>query len=100
MNSIKVATVDDVPEGTAIVVQASGKSIALFNINGEFYALNNMCPHQGGSLGDGFIDGSKVTCPNHSWEFDIASGKGVMPPSEGVQAYAVDIQGNDIYIEV
>jgi NAD(P)H-dependent nitrite reductase small subunit len=100
MKAVKVATVDDIPEGTAMMVQANGKDIALFHINGEFYAIDNLCPHQGGSLSEGFIEGSKVTCPFHSWQFDVTSGQGIMPPSEGVKSYPVDIQGNDIYVEV
>ena len=100
MSLVKVASVDDIPEGSATIVQAGGKAIALFNIKGEFYAIDNTCIHRGGSLGDGFVDGSTVTCPLHGWQYDIQTGQGVMPTSPGVKSYKVDIQGNDIYIEV
>lgn len=97
---VKIASVDDVPEGSAIMTEVSGVMIAVFNINGEIYAIENTCPHRGSSLADGFIDGKTVTCSNHDWKFDLETGQGIMPPSQGIKTYPVDIRDNDIYVEV
>ncbi|MEK6839504.1 MAG: nitrite reductase small subunit NirD [Nanoarchaeota archaeon] len=97
---VRIASVDDVPEGGGMTAEVGGRMIALFNIGGEIYAIENTCPHQGGSLADGFIDGTTITCPNHDWKFDLETGQGIMPPSPGVKAYPVEIRDNDIYIEV
>lgn len=100
MTEIKIATVDDIPEGSATTVEIGGNVIAVFNINGEFYAIDNTCLHRGGSLGDGFIDGQTVACPVHGWQFDITTGQGIMPPSPGVKSYNIEVRGDDIYIEI
>ena len=100
MVEIKVGTIDDVPEGSGKTVEVDGKAIALFNINGEIYAIDNACLHRGGSLGDGFIDGETITCPLHGFQFNIPTGQGVSPPSPGVKSYSVEVRDNEIYIEV
>ena len=98
MEEITVARTSDLPEGKGMVVNADGREIALFNINGEFFALENTCPHRGGSLGDGFIEGKTITCPNHSWQFDIASGKGIMPPNTALNTYEVEVRDDDVIV--
>lgn len=100
MAEVKVATLDQVPEGSGTTVEVGGKSIALFNIKGEIYAIDNTCLHRGGSLGDGFVDKTMVTCPLHGWQYDVTTGQGVMPPSPGVKSYKVEVRDNEIYIEV
>lgn len=69
-----LAAVEDCPPGTAIERVVAGQVIALFNVAGTFYALDGVCAHQGGPLGQGVIDGCFVTCPWHGWRFDIISG--------------------------
>ncbi len=100
MTAVKVAEAHDITEGSGKTVQVGDKSIALFNINGEFYAIDNTCLHRGGSLGDGFVDGTTVTCPLHGWQFDVSTGQGVMPPSPGLKSYEVEIRGDDIFVEI
>ena len=100
MAEVKIAAVDDIPEGSGKTMQVGDKAIAIFNIKGEFYAIDNACLHRGGSLGDGFIDGSTVTCPLHGWQFDVATGQGVMPPSPGVKSYNIEVRSDDIFVEV
>ena len=100
MTAVKVATKDEVPEGSGTIVYVGGKAIALFHVKGEFYAMDNTCLHRGGSLGDGFVDDKTVTCPLHGWQYDITTGQGVMPPTPGVKSYPVEMQGDDIYIDV
>jgi len=100
MEEIKIAATDQVPEGMGIIVEVGGKSLALFNVHGEYYAIDNTCPHRGGSLGDGFLEGERVTCPIHGWQFDVTSGKGVAPPGAAIKSYKVDVRGEDIFVEM
>ena len=97
----KVARVDDVPPGKAIGVEAGGERIALFNIGGVFYAIGDTCPHRGGPLSEGMIDGTTVTCPWHGAEFDVCSGKNLCPPAaRPVSSFPVRVEGGEIEIEV
>ena len=72
---VRVAEVADVPVGEARVVDALGKTLALFNVDGVISAIDGLCPHQGGPLADGPIEGTLVTCPWHGWQFDVRTGK-------------------------
>ena len=57
------------------MIQIEGKEIAIFQFGGKFYAIDNVCPHRGGPLGEGAIDEGAIMCPWHAWSFDIKSGK-------------------------
>jgi nitrite reductase/ring-hydroxylating ferredoxin subunit len=74
-NWIKLAPVSEVPPATAKECVAEGRVIAIFNVNGTFYALDGVCPHQGGPLGRGELGGCIVTCPWHGWQFDVRTGQ-------------------------
>ena len=66
----------DLPvDGTGRMVELEGQRVALFHHEGRVHALDDACPHQGASLGDGVLSGGDVTCPFHSWHFDLVSGK-------------------------
>lgn len=96
----KVAKTGDVPNGTGKVVEAGGKEIALFNQDGKFYAINNICLHQGGPLGEGYLKGTIVTCPWHGWQFDVTSGVNAVEPSIRTECYPVKVEGEDILVEL
>jgi nitrite reductase/ring-hydroxylating ferredoxin subunit len=97
----KVAKVNEIPSGQAIMVERDGHRIALFNVNGNFYAIADTCTHQGGPLSEGTIEGFEVTCPWHGAKFDVRTGEVVGPPAtKGVQRYAVKIEGSDIKVEI
>lgn len=97
----KVATVADVPAGTAKAVNVDGKKIALFNINGSFFAIDDTCTHRGGPLSEGDVEEFKVTCPWHGATYDVKTGKVLGPPAaQGVARYNVTVEGSDIKIEV
>ena len=98
-NFIKVATVADVPEGAGKTVEVAGKQIALFNVGGKFYAIDNACKHRGGPLGEGEVDGSTVICPWHGWEYDVTTGANLDDASVKVGCYPVKIENTDIMIE-
>jgi nitrite reductase (NADH) small subunit/3-phenylpropionate/trans-cinnamate dioxygenase ferredoxin subunit len=96
---MKVSTIGQVPPGTGKVVQAAGKTIALFNVDGTFYALDNACTHRGGPLGEGRLAGTVVACPWHGNQFDVTTGQ-VITGTQSVRAYAVHIQGDDILLDL
>jgi len=98
-NLIKVATVADIADGAGKTVEAAGKQIALFNVGGKFYAIDNACKHRGGPLGEGEVDGGMVTCPWHGWEYDVTTGANLDDPSVRLGCYPVKVEGNDILIE-
>ena len=77
-----------------------GVFIGIYNIDGNYYAMNNICPHLGGVLTYGFFDDNVVTCPLHMWEFDVQTGKCLWPEQEKLPTYPVKIEGNDILVDV
>jgi nitrite reductase/ring-hydroxylating ferredoxin subunit len=98
---LKVAKTDEIAPGQARLVEVHGKRFALFNIDGNFYALDDTCTHRGGPLSEGTITGERVTCSWHGSTFDIRTGEVVDPPaSQGVARYSVRVTGTDIEIEV
>ncbi len=97
---IKVAETNEVPPGTAKAVDLEGRPVALFNIDGTYYAIDDTCTHRGGSLSDGAVEGTTVTCPLHGATYDVITGNVLGPPaSEGVAHYNVQVDGNDIKVE-
>ncbi len=97
---VRVASVSDVPPGKVVEVAANGKSIALCNVAGTFYALDNVCIHRGGPLGEGYLAGEKVECPWHGWRFDVKTGMTNANPGMKAATYEVKIEGNDVLIAV
>lgn len=97
---IKVAKTSEVPLGKIKKVAINGKEIALYNLNGKFYATTNICPHQGGPLDEGEMDGDTVICPWHGWMFNVTDGATVMNPRLKIQTYPVQVQGDDILLSV
>ena len=99
MPEYKVGQVNDLLPGSMKLVEAGGKQILLVNVDGNIYAIANMCTHRGGPLSDGTLEGKVVSCPWHGGQFDVTTGKVIGPPPEiDEQAYQVKIQGNDIII--
>jgi nitrite reductase/ring-hydroxylating ferredoxin subunit len=97
---IKVAKISDIPEGESRIVQAGTQEIALFNVRGAIHAIGNTCLHQGGPLGEGWLDGPVVTCPWHGWTYDVTTGRCTLAPGVSVPKYAVKIEGGDVFVEV
>jgi len=98
---IKVSTLTDLAPGTCRQVDAGGRPVALFNVNGMMYAIHGTCTHRGGPLGEGELDGSVVTCPWHGAQFDVTSGQVVGPPAErSVHAYRVVVEDEDIKVDI
>ncbi len=97
---VTVARVEEVPEGEARVCQVAGREIALFRVGGQFYALDNVCPHRGGPLGEGFVSGTEVTCPWHAWSFDVRTGAYTFDPELAVEKFEVRVENGQIQIAV
>lgn len=95
---IKVASISELELGSCKTVEVQGKAIALFNVGGKIYALDNTCLHQGGPLGEGRLEGEVVTCPWHVWEFNVRTGEKVGEPSLRVATYPVQVDGDDIKV--
>jgi nitrite reductase/ring-hydroxylating ferredoxin subunit len=96
----RVAAVTDVPPGTAKEVLAGDQVIALFNVAGTFYALDGVCPHAGGPLGEGELQGKIVTCPWHGWQFDVTTGQNCLNPKVCHTKYTARVEGNDVLVEI
>ena len=98
---VKVAQTSELSPGTGKVVQADGRSIALFNVEGAFHAIENTCTHRGGPLGEGDLNGEIVTCPWHGANFNVKTGAVTSPPAgTGVQRFVVKVEGNDVLVEI
>lgn len=94
-----VATLAELPNRKGKIVRVKGKIIALFRIDGEVFALNNICPHQGAPLAKGLVNDCTVTCPLHGWKFNLRTGKSPNGP-ESATTYEVLIDGDDVKIAV
>ena len=99
MPRVKVLELAALSPGQAALVTVDGEDVALFRRDDEIFAIGNECPHQGGSLVDGFVEGDIVTCPLHGWEFDLRSGACMTIPGESVPRYTVTLEGGSILLE-
>ncbi|MGH9868282.1 MAG: Rieske (2Fe-2S) protein [Candidatus Polarisedimenticolia bacterium] len=97
---VKVARVEEVPEGKGKAVEVAGRPVALFNVGGTIHAVDGLCPHQGGPLADGLLEGDVVMCPWHFWQFDVVKGHAPDLPEATIQKFAVKVDGGDILVEV
>lgn len=95
---VKVANAKELAPGESKVVMCGGERVALFNVNGIYYAISDMCPHAGGPLSEGFVSGTSVMCPWHGWTFDLCGGE--QAHNDGVCRYKVVVDGDDIKVEV
>jgi nitrite reductase (NADH) small subunit len=100
MGFVRAATTGDVPPGTIREIQVEGKAVALANVEGQFHAINGVCMHRGGPLGDGPLEGPVVTCPWHGWQYDVRTGKVGQNPEVGVECYAVEVRGDEVFVNV
>ena len=99
-NFIPVADVTEIPPGTAKVVEVQKVEVALFNLEGAIYALDNMCQHAGGPLGEGKIKDDIVICPWHGYRYHIKTGKYLKNPDMSVACYPVKVENGKISVSV
>lgn len=96
----RIAGTEDIKPGSGTTVEAGGKSLAVFNVDGTYYAIDNTCVHRGGPLGEGDLDGTVVMCPWHNWTYDVTTGKCINNPSACVQSYPVTVDGTDVKVQL
>ncbi len=100
-NWIDVTSADEVPEDDVIGIDIAGKSLALYQVEGEIYATDNICTHGNARLCDGFLEGHEIECPLHQGKFDIRNGKAMCAPlTEDVRTYPVKIEGSRVFIDL
>src|SRR3989344_3374999 len=97
-NFVKVASKSDLGPGEGRVVNVNGTDVALFNVDGEFFAINNTCLHRGGPLGEGFLEEDVVTCPWHGWRYNVKTGVSPVIPTAKVAAYKVKVEGTEVMV--
>jgi nitrite reductase/ring-hydroxylating ferredoxin subunit len=97
---VRVTGLADVKPGHGIVAEVNGKTLAVFNVDGIFHAIDNTCIHRGGPLGEGDVEGSVVTCPWHGWQYDVTTGACVANPSAKVECHKVKVEGTDVKVLV
>lgn len=95
---IKVAKTSDLAPGQKMRVEYDDEDVGLFNLNGEFYAISDVCTHDDGPLVEGELDGQHIVCPRHGARFNIKTGEQTMPAFSPVPLYQVRVEDDDILI--
>lgn len=93
-----VARRADVAPGVATIVRSGVHEVAIFDVGGELRAYENCCPHQGGPIGEGIVDGETVTCPWHAWCFNLRDGSMAIGDFAALRPFAVRVDGDDVYV--
>ena len=88
------------PEGEVKEFPCGGKMICVANVNGTISAIDNVCLHQGGPLGEGTIEGGKVVCPWHGWQYDPRTGQAVQNPNAKLAVYPIKIEDGEVVVEI
>lgn len=100
MGFVKVANTTDLKPGECKVVNENGIEIALFNVDGIFHVVENNCPHRGGPLGEGTLEGEVVSCPWHGWKFNVVTGNSPVMPAAHLKKFEVKIDGEDVLVNI
>jgi 3-phenylpropionate/trans-cinnamate dioxygenase ferredoxin subunit len=108
MTFVDVASIDDIPAGTIKPFTVEGKEIVIANRDGNYYAIAHRCPHLGGDLSKGTLDGTTVTCPRHHSQFDVTTGSCLSGPRIGplklstkdTTGYQVRVEGQRIQVNL
>ncbi|MEX0715672.1 MAG: Rieske 2Fe-2S domain-containing protein [Planctomycetaceae bacterium] len=96
----RVATLAELPPGECREVVAAGRVIALFRVDDDVHAMDGVCPHAGGPLGQGTLEGCVVTCPWHGWQFDVTTGTHRLNDRITHPVFPVRIDGDDVFVEL
>jgi len=97
---IRLASTLELPPGSNRELVVEDRIVAIFNVDGEFFALDGVCPHQGGPLGKGTLSGCIVTCPWHGWQFDVRNGQHQTSASLRHVSFPVKVEGDEIFVDV
>lgn len=97
---IKVTTLNELQPGNAKTCTVAGKEYGVYNVDGKIYATENTCYHQGAPLGDGRLEGTTITCPWHSWKYDVTNGKCTRDESILIKTFPAKVESDDVLIEI
>lgn len=97
---VRVASLSEVPEGQSKEIAAEGRIIALYNVDGQIHALDGICPHAGGPLGEGTLTQDVVTCPWHGWQFNVTNGHHCLNANIRQNCFAVRVEDDAILVEL
>ena len=97
---VSVADAASLPEGQGRTVHVQGREFAIYQLDGRFYAIDDLCPHRGGPLGAGVLEDGQVHCPLHGWSFDLKTGACLTRPDRPVKSYATRVQDGQVQILV
>ena len=95
---VRAIAASDLPPGQGTEVTVGGERVALFNVEGRYHAVSNRCPHRGGPLGQGFVDGPEVSCPWHNWTFDVTTGTNTTNADMRVPCHEVKVEDGQVYV--
>lgn len=96
---VKVATRSEIGPGARMLAEVDGRAIALFNVDGCVYAIDDVCTHDGGPLAEGLFQGVEIQCPRHGARFDVRTGKALcFPAFEPVTTHRVELRGDEIFV--
>jgi len=98
MTHYTIGKVADLAPGECKTMEVDGHDIALYNVDGKYYATDDFCKHRGGHLGEGHLLGTTVTCPLHFWQYDITDGRCTSHPNGDIRAYPVTEEGDDLIL--
>jgi nitrite reductase/ring-hydroxylating ferredoxin subunit len=99
-NFVRICKTSDVREGSGKSIEINGKFVAIFNVEGNFYAINDTCGHRGGPLGEGELQGNTVICPWHGWRYDVTTGANELVPDLPTNRYEVKVEGDDVLVNL
>ena len=99
MARVRVLALSDLKAGKGVLVSVNGQDVAVFRRGEEVLAIGDGCPHQGGSLCEGWVEGEIVICPVHGWEFDMQTGACMTVPGESVPRYTATVEDGAVYLE-
>lgn len=97
---VEVARVDEVPLGKSTLVKVADKDVALFNVGGIIYAIDDHCAHAGASLASGLLEGKVVKCRAHGWRYDVTTGNLMTVPDYGVASYPTKVEDGKVFVAV
>lgn len=98
---VQVAAVSDVPDPGKLLVEVDGQMVALFHVGGKFYAIDDVCTHDGGTLVEGELKGCEIACPRHGARFDIRTGAALsMPATQATVAHEVKVEGQQVLVRL
>jgi 3-phenylpropionate/trans-cinnamate dioxygenase ferredoxin component len=96
---VKVVSAGEMPPGSKKLAEVDGRPIAVFNVDGSFYAIDDVCTHDGGPLAEGELSGCEIMCPRHGARFDVRTGRALcMPAVESVAVHSTELRGDDVYV--